>query len=122
MARAEGTLWCSQHVFQSVWLKVDIERDAGSERIEESDGEQVRLRGGVRMPKTKLQTFDGTVSEYMQRKREVMATAVLLDIGYAQLTTWGPKGDPGTHDLVAHLEVAAGVCSGDWMKTVHVAG
>lgn len=78
--------------------------------------------GNLRMPTVKLQTSDGTVSEYQEWKREVLATATLDIIEDAQIAGFvffaletGPGKPRG---LRAHLEVPGDVCSDVGLNTI----
>lgn len=78
------------------------------------------------MPEMKFQTFDGMVSEHRAWEREVLPTEVLYDTEDAQLADvvyLTPQKGPGKpRDLLPHLEVPGGVCSGDGLERTNPFG
>ena len=96
----------------------------------ESEGGTVRteeLRGSrdsssrARMPKVRLRVFHGEAHEYLEWKREVLATKTLYNVGDDQLgglVYLACEAGPGKpRDILRHLEIVD-VCSADGLKQI----
>ena len=98
----------------------DASESEGTVRTEEirgSRGSSTRAR----MPKVRLRTFHGEAHDYLEWKREVLATKTLYNVdddqlgGLVYLACEAGPGKP--RDILRHLEIEQ-VCSADGLKLV----
>ena len=96
----------------------DASESGATERSEELRG-SLDSSSSARMPKVRLRIFRGEAHEYLEWKREVLATKTHYNVGDDQLgglVYLACEAGPGKpRDILRHLEIAD-VCSADGLK------